>query len=203
MSLKLDESLIVFALEMESRSLFDRHRLIHTGVGKIHAAYHLSKAICQKRPALVVNLGSAGSSVHKTGSVVCCTGFIQRDMDVTPLGVEKYATPFSSHPTLLSNGIKLENMPHAICGTGDNFETSHHQDTPPYDVVDMEAYALAHICEEENIPFLCLKYISDGADGAAAGQWEDALHDGAHKLHDMLISFENNAVNGYIIHQDQ
>jgi hypothetical protein len=38
-------------------------------------------------------LSSAGSSEYKTGEVVCCTQFIQRDMDVTPLGFPKYKTP--------------------------------------------------------------------------------------------------------------
>lgn len=40
----------------------------------------------------------------------------------------------------------------------------------------MEAYALAHVALKENIPFLCLKYISDGADEDAAGSWKEQVH---------------------------
>ena len=39
----------------------------------------------------------------------------------------------------------------------------------------MEAYPLALIAKQENIPFLCLKYISDGADGTAATDWPEMV----------------------------
>ena len=35
----------------------------------------------------------------------------------------------------------------------------------------MEAYALAKVAMMENLPFLSLKYISDGADGNADDDW--------------------------------
>lgn len=43
----------------------------------------------------------------------------------------------------------------------------------------MEAYALALIAKKENIPFLCLKYISDGANGDAADDWTIHVHNAA------------------------
>jgi len=42
---------------------------------------------------------------------------------------------------------------------------------PEYNVIDMEAFALAKVAEQEKIDFLSLKYISDGADGNAADDW--------------------------------
>jgi adenosylhomocysteine nucleosidase len=42
---------------------------------------------------------------------------------------------------------------------------------PEYNVIDMEVFALAKVAEQEKIDFLCLKYISDGADGNAADDW--------------------------------
>ena len=39
----------------------------------------------------------------------------------------------------------------------------------------MEAFALAKISASESIDFLCLKYISDGADGNAADDWTQEL----------------------------
>ena len=185
----MTDPLIVFALEMESCGLFDKHRLIHSGVGKTQASYALTKAISVKRPSRVINLGSAGSAVHPAGTLVCCTGFVQRDMDVSPLGIEKYATPFLDCAVVLKNGQKVPDLPPAICGTGDSFEIAHSGEI--YDVVDMEAWSLAYICHKEGIPFTCLKFISDGADGKAADDWKKALDDGAHKLHDglqMIIS---------------
>lgn len=181
------DPLIIFALEMESLGLFDGHRLVHTGVGKVQATHALTKTIIEEKPQHVINLGSAGSAVHKAGSVVCCTGFVQRDMDVTPLGIDSFVTPFSDHPAVLKYGNAVADMPECICGSGDNFDTSHSQGV--YDVVDMEAFALAWICHKENIPFTCIKYISDGADGAAADNWKQALEDGAHKLRGALNKY--------------
>jgi adenosylhomocysteine nucleosidase len=43
----------------------------------------------------------------------------------------------------------------------------------------MEAYALALIAKKEGIPFLCLKYISDGADNNAADDWTVLVHKAA------------------------
>ena len=43
----------------------------------------------------------------------------------------------------------------------------------------MEAYAFAYVAMKEQIPFLCLKYISDGADGAAAEDWMVQVHHAA------------------------
>ena len=48
-----------------------------------------------------------------------------------------------------------------------------------YNVVDMEAYALAVVAMQEDIPFLCLKYISDGADDNAAEDWLVQVHKAA------------------------
>jgi adenosylhomocysteine nucleosidase len=73
--------------------------------------------------------------------------------------------------------LKLLGLPEGTCGTGDNFETAH--STEAYNVVDMEAFALAQVAWEEQIPFLCLKYISDGADGQAAEHWEVMVHHAA------------------------
>ena len=75
---------------------------------------------------------------------------------------------------MLNNGIKIAGLPEGICGTGDSFETAHF--SSDYNVVDMEAYSFAFVAMKEQIPFLCLKYISDGADGMAAEDWNVQVH---------------------------
>ncbi|OYX84236.1 MAG: nucleosidase [Flavobacteriales bacterium 32-34-25] len=173
----IENILFVFALEMEAGEVFNKQNSLFTGIGKVNASYELTKAICQKRPDLIVNLGTAGSSQFKKGDVVCCTQFVQRDMDVRGLGFELYETPFSNIPLVLNYGLPMEGFPEGICGTGDNFEMEHN--TTQYNVVDMEAYALATIANREKIPFLCLKYISDGADDTAAEDWPVLVHKAA------------------------
>ncbi len=178
--------LIVFALESESRGQFVDFPVCYTGVGKINAAYGLMRALNDWRaksganPGLILNLGSAGSPVFKTGSIVNCTSFIERDMDVTPLGFAPYQAPFDTTPSPLVYGNRYMDYPEACCGTGDHFvdDAGDH----PWQVMDMEAYALAKICAAEGIPFGCLKFISDGADGKAAEVWEQALDQGARLL---------------------
>lgn len=171
------DPLFVFALSSEAGQEFDDLDALIVGIGKVNAAFHLTRRIMENRPRLIINLGSAGSTKFKRGEVVCCTKFIQRDMDVTGLGFKKYETPFSEIDAVLCYGLRLAGLPEATCGTGDNFEMAH--TSSEYDVLDMEAYALALIAMKEQIPFLCLKYISDGADGAAAEDWQIQVHHAA------------------------
>lgn len=166
--------LFTFALASEAADVFRNCNTLITGIGKVNAAYELTKRIHTQRPSLIVNLGSAGSRFFEKGTVVCCTRFIQRDMDVRGLGYAHFETPLSGIPPVLDYGIGLEGLPLGTCGTGDLFETGLSQQ--PYDVVDMEAYALALTAFKEGIPFLCLKYISDGADDTAAEDWTVQVH---------------------------
>ncbi len=181
-------SLLVFALESEAVDHFNDRDVLFTGIGKVNAGYHLLKRIMQQRPGIIVNLGSAGSAVYKKGEVVCCTRFIQRDMDVTPLGFAKYETPFYNQDIILEYGKPIPGLAQGICGTGDNFEVRHNAEA--YDVVDMEAYALAWVARQEAIPFVCLKYISDGADGKAADDWSVSVHQAARALHEVLLTLQ-------------
>ena len=176
--------LIVFAMEQESQEAFRDYDVLHTGIGKVNAAYALTRRIRERRPELVINMGTAGSRKHGGGTIVNCTAFVQRDMDVTVLGFEKFKTPFSNDPIRIEYGSQVGGFPQGICGTGDNFDAT--EGAKVFDVVDMEAYALALICQREDIPFLCLKYISDGADGGANEDWNAALHHTAEKLHGAL-----------------
>ena len=177
--------LLVFAMEQESQDVFEDYQVLHTGIGKVNATYALTKYILdQQRPELVVNMGTAGSRKHAGGTIINPTSFVQRDMDVTPLGFEAYQTPFSSDPVCIVYGNVSQNLVQGICGTGDNFDTS--EAAASFDVVDMEAYALALVCQREGIPFFCLKYISDGADGDAHEDFMTALHHTAETLREAL-----------------
>lgn len=184
-SYPLTDSLFLFALESEAGDHFNDHNKLITGIGKVAATYALTKAIHTQKPKLIVNLGSAGSNFFKRGTVVCCTQFIQRDMDVRPLGFELYETPLSGLPPVLKYGLTMDGLPVGICGTGDHFDTNH--TTTAYNLVDMEAYALALVAMQENIPFLCLKYISDGADGSAAEDWTVQVHRAAEAFAQLVL----------------
>ena len=181
----LEDTLFVFAMDAEAGTAFEGRNKVVTGLGKINAAFELTRALHRQRPRLIVNMGSAGSNHFRQGEVVCCTRFVQRDMDVRGLGFARYETPFSGLPPVLAYGLKREGLPEGTCGTGDSFEMNHA--VTEYNVVDMEAYALALIAMKEGIPFLCLKYISDGADGAAADDWSVQVHRAAQVYSNILL----------------
>lgn len=184
--LPLQDALFLFALESEAAEEFTGCNTLITGIGKISAAYSLTKCIAQQKPPIIINLGSAGSNTFSKGEIVCCTQFIQRDMDVRGLGFQLYETPFSGVDPVLQYGLQINAVPQAICGTGDSFEMNH--TVTEYNVVDMEAYPLALIAQKENIPFLCLKYISDGADGSAADDWNELVHKAAMAFRKLLFA---------------
>ncbi len=173
----VENVLFTFALASEAADVFKEYNPLICGIGKVNATYSLLKAVQRKRPALIVNLGSAGSNHFQKGEVVCCTTFIQRDMNVMGLGYEQYETPLSGLPPVIEYGLSMDGLRKGVCGTGDNFEMTH--SATGYNVVDMEAYALAVVAMKENIPFLCLKYISDGADDNAAEDWAVQVHKAA------------------------
>lgn len=184
--LPLKDALFVFALESEAADEFADCNVLITGIGKVSAAYALTKYIAQHKPAMIINLGSAGSNTFSKGDVVCCTKFIQRDMDVRGLGFQLYETPLSGIAPVLEYGLQVNGLPQGICGTGDSFEMNHA--VTDYTVVDMEAYPLALIAQKENIPFLCLKYISDGANGDAADDWNELVHKAAVAFRSLLFN---------------
>ena len=170
----IKNALFVFALESEEAGEFEGCNKLISGIGKVNAAYTLTKQLHTQRPDLIINLGSAGSNVFKRGEVVCCTRFIQRDMDVRGLGFAMYETPLSGIPPVLEYGLEMDGLQQGICGTGDSFQMDH--SSADYNIIDMEAYPLALTAMKEQIPFLCLKYISDGADGSAAEDWMVQVH---------------------------
>lgn len=164
--------LFVFAMPEESHGEFEDQNVLYSGIGKVNASYALTKRLANDRPDLVINCGTAGSTKHPKGSVINCTQFLQRDMDVSALGFEKFQTPFSERPIMIEYANKIDDMTQGLCASGDSFDTTNN---PDFDAVDMEAFALADICERENVAFLCLKYISDGADDSAHEDWNTTL----------------------------
>ena len=176
----MTKPLLVFAMEQESQDVFASYDVLHSGIGKVNASYALTGRLLKNKPSIVINMGTAGSRKHDGGAIINCTSFIQRDMDVTVLGFPKWQTPFSNDPVQIDYGHALKGFTQGICGTGDNFDAT--EGATHFDVVDMEAYALAVICQREKIPFLCLKYVSDGANDEANTDWAAALHHTAEQL---------------------
>jgi adenosylhomocysteine nucleosidase len=171
--------LVVMALPIESQGRFEAEGVpvLFTGIGKVNAAHRLTRALAEARAKgdtpLVVNFGTAGSRRLAAGAIVACRRFVQRDMDVTGLGFAPHETPFEDVPRELEFPELFPELPHGICGSGDRFEYA--AEAPTFDVIDMEAYALAKVCHFEGVPFGCVKFVTDGADASAANDWSANL----------------------------
>jgi adenosylhomocysteine nucleosidase len=188
---KLPCTLVVAALRTELAGVFEAAvvPVLYCGVGKVNAAMALTRELTPyllrgESLPLVLNFGSAGSRRFATGTLVECHEFVQRDMDVSGLGFAVGVTPYDEPPPCLRFEPMFEQLPKAVCGSGDSFATA----VTEIDcavagrccgVVDMEAYALAKVCRQTGAPFACAKYVSDGADHAAADDWQRNVHKAA------------------------
>jgi len=184
--------LIVCALEIETQGQLDDYEVLYTGVGKVNATFELTRKFGKFGSYIpydmVINYGTAGSRKIKKKTLVDCTKFIQRDMDVTGLGFMRGETPFEQDPPFVIQQQNIEFNPigrNATCGSGDNFA----EDKSQYygEVVDMEAYALAKVCYLYDVPFISFKYITDGADEQAHEDWEKNLADGIEVFKEKIL----------------
>ena len=160
--------LIVSALSEEVHGL-DESVLI-TGVGKINATKSLERELSKQLPDLVINYGTAGKTTESlsVGDLHEVGKFVQRDMMVTELGFKEYETPFDA-TYIIENGRS-----DLTCGTGDSFWTPKNKKN--FEIVDMEAYALAKVCQDHGVEFRCFKFISDGGD---PDEWKENVSKGS------------------------
>jgi len=184
------------ALEVEAQGRLHGAPLLFTGVGKVNAAHRLTRRLADERARghapLVVNFGTAGSRRFRTGELVAFRRFVQRDMDVTSLGFLPHETPFEDVPRELEFPEVFSALKHGVCGSGDRFEAV--EAAPTWDLVDMEAYALAKVCFLEGAAFACAKYVTDGADSSAATDWQANLPRAAQAFAELYASLREGAI---------
>ena len=174
---------LIMALPNESKGLFEQAgiQVHYSGIGKVNAAFKAFDVIQKTGCETLLNLGSAGSSQFDAHALVEVITFVQRDMDVSPLGFAVGVTPMDDdHPAEIHLEAYFPHLEKGICGTGDSFETGIPK--VPCDLVDMEGYAIAKVCKKLGVRFISVKYITDGANDTAHLDWEENLLLGAQKL---------------------
>lgn len=147
-----------------------------TGIGKVEAAYTLTRLLNTYDIQLVINIGSAGGlhAGQKVGDVVIGNSFVYHDMifdyhDPSE-GIERFE--FSSSPKNVEimkkalDDLKIRNWIGQIV-TGDQFV--HY--APQYEYIlqrfpyaictEMEATAIAHVCTRSNVEFIVIRSLSD------------------------------------------
>jgi adenosylhomocysteine nucleosidase len=90
----LPSILIVAALPEE----LDHPGVLHTGVGKLNAAYALTRELQRRRPKLVVNYGSAGGLNPSLAGLVEVRRVLQVDMEAEPLAPRGQTDPLLPGP---------------------------------------------------------------------------------------------------------
>ena len=163
--------MIISALREEVRGL--NESVVFTGVGKINATKALEREFARspfRLPDLVINYGTAGKTTESlsVGNLYEVGKFVQRDMMVTELGFKEYETPFDA-TYIIENGLS-----DLTCGTGDSFWTPKNKKN--FEIVDMEAYALAKVCQDYGVEFRCFKFISDGGN---PDEWKENVSNGS------------------------
>lgn len=166
---------ILVALEQELPFNSTDLYIKYTGVGKINATIAAVEACIDPKCTRIINYGTAGAlNKDLIGQLIEIGTLYQRDMDARPLAELGY-TPFDN----ISGPIIISNSDYTL-STGDNFVTS----TPELktDAVDMEAYAIAKVCNLMNKPFSCYKYLTDYADENSANHWQENINKGIEKF---------------------
>ena len=195
--------LYVMAAEAEyGEHLRARISPLMTGVGPVEAAVQVTKALThldmrEALPHLVVSLGSAGSATLEQAEIYQAISVSYRDMDASPLGFEKGATPFLDLPVTIDLPLRLDGIGEARLSTGANIVTGVTYATIDADMVEMETFAILRACQAFAVPLIGLRGISDGkAELRHVGDWTEYLHVIDEKLAAAVDRLEQAVKNG-------
>jgi nucleoside phosphorylase len=141
--------------------------VVFTGMGKMRMFSALVKwhdALPEGSHPVVLNIGSAGSAKYPIGTIVNCTRFFNGGCELVHDCIELSAdgaSVFSGDYFMSTQTFSPEQVK-AL--------------SQEYDLFDMEAYAAAQFCKMYDIPFYCLKAVSDNLDGNLK-DWRSILAD--------------------------
>lgn len=198
--------LYVMAAEPEyGPHLQARIKPLMTGVGPVEAAVALASTLASlarehQMPHLVVSLGSAGSAKLEQTEVYQATSVSYRDMDASPLGFTKGATPFLDLPVVVPLPIIIPGVKTATLSTGANIITGTMYEVIDADMVEMETFALLRACMRYSLPLIGLRGISDGKEELKhVGDWTEYLHVIDQKLASVVDELESGLAAGTIL----
>ncbi len=176
--------------ELKKSRAPDNVEVIYTGVGKVNAASAATLALLVMRPSLVINYGTAGSLNPSVHGLVEVSRVVQRDMMAMPLA-PRGRTPYSPEFDHFASG-----QDGVTCGTGDSFVTA----SDPWmteqkiDIVDMELFAIAHVCVRHSIPWRAFKFVSDSADSDAADHWQENVAKGEELFWELMKTLSASSI---------
>ncbi|WP_439614843.1 5'-methylthioadenosine/S-adenosylhomocysteine nucleosidase [Shinella sp.] len=176
-----------------------------TGVGPVEAAVQLTLALSHleseaQLPDFVVSLGSAGSATLEQTGVYQAISVSYRDMDASPLGFTRGATPFLDLPVEVKLPVRIPGIPEARLSTGANIVSGPAYADIDADMVEMETFAELRACQAFGVRLIGLRGISDGkAELTHIGDWTEYLHVIDEKLAAAVDILEAAVANGTIV----
>jgi len=212
---------VVFATkdEIDEKFYNDRYcQVIVTGVGKVNASiFSLLKLLKRKTmPKLLLNLGVCGSFTFTQGSIIQCFTLYQYDMNATQAGFPLGLTPFETNINIniynqkfdITNN-QIENVIPGILFCGDVFVTKESyvyttpvivngisaNDTNEPLVFSFEGYELGKISKVLNIPYACVKIVSDNGN---VKDYTEYLKIARPKLYNIYLIFKSILVKNRI-----
>lgn len=183
--------------------------IVQSGVGKVNAARTTQLLIDKFDIKEVINVGSAGGIKRNInyGDIVIGKELVQHDFDITAFGHDKgYITDlgksFYSNESLINKAYevmkKIANNQYNIyignIASGDKFFTDMSEaekivEEFNSDCVEMEGAAIAQVCYLEEIPFICIRSISDSPNGNNNIEFDKYLQMASKRCADFLEEF--------------
>ncbi|TPI45016.1 5'-methylthioadenosine/S-adenosylhomocysteine nucleosidase [Mesorhizobium sp. B2-9-1] len=182
---RLSQKSVLFVMAVEAEygpHLKNLFTPLMTGVGPVEAGVRLGAELAALKaegalPDLVVSLGSAGSRRLEQTEIYQAVSVSYRDMDASPLGFERGATPFLELPVSVPLPLVIPGIKTATLSTGGAIVSGVAYDAIDADMVDMETFACLRACQLFGLPLIGLRGISDGAaDLRHVNDWTEYLH---------------------------
>ena len=136
-----------------------------SGIGKVNSAANTQYLIDTYKPDFIINTGCAGSLIDDLKVMDIIISSYVTYHDFTPIRIMQGSTPDNGNIkaddnliNLTKNILENEKINYYIkpIASGDL--------TKAY-AVDMESASIGHISRKNNVPFVCIRTISDFADG--------------------------------------
>lgn len=183
---------------------------VQAGIGKVNAAVCTQIMIERFRPETIINVGVAGALNKKlhVGDIVISQDAAQHDFDTTLFGdqpgfISGLNQIYFSADTALVEAAKEAaealDIPHHLgrIVTGDQFVADPERkkwlvDEFQGDCTEMEGGAVAQACVLNQVPFVIIRAISDGAGDEAPMQYEEFVNLAAARAMELIKKMMEN-----------
>jgi adenosylhomocysteine nucleosidase len=155
--------------------------VVLTGPGKVSAALAVAGAIAERRPARVLNVGTAGALRAGLDGTFTVGRVLEHDFDAHAIEA------ITGRP--LPGEIVLDPASEIVLATGDVFvqdEALRAALARRAHLVDMEGYAVARACAAAGVPCTMVKVVSDEATTGALRSWQEAIDRSARLVADAV-----------------